>query len=64
MGGHLEQVKPGLCVPWEVPSRGCLVLEIRISATFTSLGGGRGGQWDYIQGGREAGGERREAHAV
>lgn len=40
MGGHLEQVKPGLCVPWEGPSRGCLVLEIRISATLTSLWGG------------------------
>lgn len=38
MGGRLQQVKPGLCVPWEGPCRGCLVLEVRISATLPSWG--------------------------
>lgn len=48
VGGHLEQVKPGLRAPWDVPSRGCQAVQVRIGTTLTSLwgaeegGGGRG----------------------
>ena len=46
MRGHQEQVEPGLPVPWEVPGRGCLVVEIRISVALTSLGA-QVGQEDF-----------------